>query len=90
MDGGGGESFMRRSSGRPVERPAVDHPRQGVRRHPFGAWQPPDLPGMGDFRLDLTVSERPVGPLPGVSAGGSPAYPLAGRSVLVTRVRVVR
>jgi hypothetical protein len=46
-----------------------------------------DMPTFGSWKLDIGISERPGGPLPKLVAGASPAYPLAGRTALVTRMR---
>lgn len=43
-------------------------------------------PVAGPWELRIRVDGRPHGPLPGVVAGASPAYPIAGSDVLVTNV----
>ncbi len=43
-------------------------------------------PVVGPWELRIRVGGRPHGPLPGVVAGASPAYPVAGSDVLVTHV----
>jgi hypothetical protein len=43
-------------------------------------------PVAGPWELRIRVDGRPPGVLPGVVAGASPAYPVAGSDVLVTRV----
>lgn len=43
-------------------------------------------PVVGPWELRIQVEGRPLGPLPGVVAGASPAYPIAGSDVLVTNV----
>jgi len=47
-------------------------------------------PVAGPWELRIRVDGRPPGPLPGVVAGASPAYPVAGSDVLVTRVTFSR
>jgi hypothetical protein len=43
-------------------------------------------PRVGPWQMCIGVDSRPGGPLPGVVAGASPAYPVAGSAVLVTTV----
>jgi hypothetical protein len=43
-------------------------------------------PVAGPWELRIQVDGRPHGPLPGIVAGASPAYPVAGSDVLVTHV----
>jgi hypothetical protein len=45
-------------------------------------------PKVGPWELRIGVDRRPGGPLPGLVAGASPAYPVAGSAVLVTHVSV--
>jgi hypothetical protein len=49
-------------------------------RHRIDA-QPPSY---GSWKLRISVEGRPPGPLPGLSWGPSPAYPLAGAGARVT------
>ena len=43
-----------------------------------------DPPRYGAWNLRISVAGRPPGPLPGLSWGPSPAYPLAGSGARVT------
>jgi hypothetical protein len=43
-------------------------------------------PIVGPWELSMRVDHRPPGPLPGVVAGASPAYPVAGSDVLITNM----
>jgi hypothetical protein len=43
-------------------------------------------PIVGPWELRIRVEGRPRGPLPGIVAGASPAYPIAGSDVLVTNL----
>ena len=49
-----------------------------------------DAPEYGEWELRISVDGRPPGPLPGLSWGPSPAYPLAGSGVKVTSITIDR
>jgi hypothetical protein len=41
-----------------------------------------------DWSIDVAVTARPAGDLPGISAGASPAYPLATYNAKVKRLSI--
>jgi hypothetical protein len=47
-----------------------------------------DAPRYGAWSLRISVAGRPPGPLPGLSWGPSPAYPLAGSGARVTSLGI--
>jgi hypothetical protein len=49
-----------------------------------------DAPQYGEWELRISVDGRPPGPLPGLSWGPSPAYPLAGSGVKVKAFTIDR
>jgi hypothetical protein len=46
------------------------------------------VPTYGEWELELQATARPEGPLPGVSAGASPAYPLDRYATTIERIFV--
>jgi hypothetical protein len=64
--------------------------RTGELSDPHGRRIATEMPIYGEWRLEVEATERPDGPLPGVSSGASPAYPLAKYVTTVQRIAITR
>ncbi len=57
---------------------------------PYGRRIATERPSYGDWWLEVPTTARPEGDLPGISAGASPAYPLAKYAAKVKSLSIVR
>lgn len=55
---------------------------------PYGRRIAARVPRYGEWELEVAVTGRPAGPLPGISAGAAPAYPLDRYTAEVQRITI--